>query len=1130
VPLVRQTASTVILEIFGGLILLVMVAAGLLAFRLASGPVALDVFKDDVELALTNARDGRAVQIGELFLEWSQADRRVRVSASNVQLFDDAGVLSAEARRADLILAGSSLALGKVEVLAMDLEEGWINVDSLTETKWKVAGDPLPEIPAGKLPTTPAEWLQRANEVLPQLLVALEHAESIVDLERVSFDRFEVRVRGSDGSNLLILKSAKGRLAREAEGIVMSVAGSGSGEGLPAGLAATLATSSSGQRLKAEFAVAQWPLADLAVRLGMKRERFEGLPANVVVAFDVSKASGVEQILVEVDSGQGRLPVGSNGMQVEDLGLRAAYVAATDALSINVNSTSAGPFKGQVVIDLQDAMRGQEGHKFSLVSEGLELDFTPSFEQVIQISQLNFTGEVDLSRYAFRDAELRLQTGADRLKASGSFELTPDRQPGEPPLIGSFDVAADGDVSKETVMAFWPVGLGAGARRFAVKRIPEGIASSVTGHMDLQRDSFSEGYLKDEHLQLDFRVRDAVVQFMDTLPAVQNASGKGHLSGNGFRVILESGEFGGWSIDDGVVDFPAFNPPGVPFRVFAKGHGPATSIMKTLAESSLKIEFAPERLTGDAELTFEMFRSARDNVPYKDVRFSALGSVVKGGLKNAALGFDLANGNFNIDADQAGVTVSGFGDLGSSPVQFTWRDAFNDGDQPSNLSATAVVTPDVLNRFGILGRAYLSGEVPLELQARLQGERLISVDTALDLRESRVDISEIGWVKAKGVPAKASVQYLQTGDLAKSTVLFTSENARLDGDYILGEDSKLVSAVLRRAYLKNKADFGGDMSRSADGGLMLQLDGTYLDLSGLMSGLGALGDAENVNKTAMSISANLDTLTIRPGLDMRDAKLNAQTGVGGLSLFTATGRADDGSPLSAKYDATQPGGATVNVASGNAGFIAQALIGADFLEGGNLELTGKFTKDDSPATFDIALTEVRMRNAPFLTQILSLASLRGLADTLGGEGVLFSRIDIPLKLANGRYVVTGAKAQGPALGLTTSGYMEGKGGAIEFNGVLVPSFGMNSALGGIPIIGDLVVGRDGEGVFSLTYAISGTLEKANVSVNPLSALAPGVIRRIFENPSDTRIPEAKPRTSDEPIPSELPPIPEESFE
>ncbi|KJS37887.1 MAG: hypothetical protein VR74_07245 [Hyphomonas sp. BRH_c22] len=1128
--MVRQTASMLILEILGGLILLVLVAAGLLAFRLASGPLELGVFRDDVERALTDARSGRSVKIGEVFLEWSQDDRRVLINAKNVQLFDDAGSLSAEAETADITLAGSSLVFGKVEIIAMHLDDGWINVDSVTETKWKMAGDPLPEIPSGTLPTTPAEWLERANDVLPQLLVALEQAETVVDLERVSFDQFEVHVRDADQKNLLTLRAAKGRLAREAGGIVLSISGSGVGEGLPAGLAATLATSNLGNHLKAEFAVAKWPLGDLAVRLGMSRDRFDGLPANVAVSFDVSRGVGVEQILVDIAAGEGRLPLGGNEFDVQDFGLKAAYNSGTDGLTLEASSNRAGPLKGRALLNIQDAMKGQGFRKFNLTSPDMQLDFAPAFESAIPLEKIYIEGEVDLSRFALRDAVVDFTTGGDRLTASGSIELTPDRQEGEPPVIGSFDIASQGDIRRETVLAFWPVGLGAGARRYAANRITSGVASSVEGHMDLLRDSFAEGYLKDENLTLDFQVRDASVRFLDDLPAVENATGKGRLTGNGFKVVLDSGEYGGWTLDEGLVDFPAFNPRGVPFRVFAKGRGPAKNIMKTLVESRFKIEFEPDRLTGDAEMTFEMFRPALDNVPYEDVRFSALGTVTQGGLKQAALGFDLTKGSFKIDANQAGVTVSGFGDLGPSPVQFTWRDAFSDGDQPSNLSATAVVTPDLLNRFGVLGRAYLSGEIPIELQARVAGDDLISADTSLDLGEARLDISEIGWVKPKGVPAKASIQFEKVGSLSRSTVLFTSENARLDGEYMLSEDSKLVSAIVRRAYLKNKADFGGDIARAQGGGLIVQLEGTYLDLSGVMSGLGASGSADAGNTTPLNISANLDALTLRPGLDMREAKLMAKTGSTGLSIFTATGKADDGSPFSATYDATVPDGATVNITSGNAGFMAQAWIGADFLEGGNLDLTGKFTKDGSPADFDIVLTDVRMRNAPFLTQILSLASLRGLADTLGGEGVLFSRIDVPLKFANGRYVVTGAKAQGPALGLTTSGFLQADDGTIEFNGVLVPSFGMNSALGGIPIIGDLVVGRDGEGVFSLTYAVNGTLEKANVSVNPLSALAPGVIRRIFENPSDTKIPEAKPRLPHESIPSELPPIPEESFE
>jgi len=65
-------------------------------------------------------------------------------------------------------------------------------------------------------------------------------------------------------------------------------------------------------------------------------------------------------------------------------------------------------------------------------------------------------------------------------------------------------------------------------------------------------------------------------------------------------------------------------------------------------------------------------------------------------------------------------------------------------------------------------------------------------------------------------------------------------------------------------------------------------------------------------------------------------------------------------------------------------------------------------------------------------------------------------------------------------------------------------------LGGGPIIGVLVGGRQGEGSFSITDSVSGTLEKAQVAVNPLSAVTPGILRRSFENPSDTSIPDSIP--------------------
>jgi hypothetical protein len=62
----------------------------------------------------------------------------------------------------------------------------------------------------------------------------------------------------------------------------------------------------------------------------------------------------------------------------------------------------------------------------------------------------------------------------------------------------------------------------------------------------------------------------------------------------------------------------------------------------------------------------------------------------------------------------------------------------------------------------------------------------------------------------------------------------------------------------------------------------------------------------------------------------------------------------------------------------------------------------------------------------------------------------------------------------------------------------------------IPVIGDLLVSRRGEGVFGMTYSINGHAGEPRVGVNPVSALTPGILRRIFE-PVPQRQPETPQR-------------------
>ncbi len=1126
--MVRQTASVIIMEILGGLVLVLMAACVLLWLRLSSGPIDLGPFRDDVERALSSTREGRPVSVGALQLEWSPQDKRIRIRAQDVRLRDDEGRPAAEASRAGIVLSASALLLGRIEVLRLSMEDGWIALDQRSATEWRIAGDPLPEFKAREWPVTPQGWLDLANTILPEWLAALRETDAGLTIESVRFDGFELRVRGADLSQIGTVQHTTGHLTRTADGLSLTVSGSGLGKGMPGGMALRMQTSEKGTRMLAELGVANWPLGELFRRIGLGGETVEGLESTFEVAVGFTEANGIEDVRLSAKSGPGSLSFLGEVQPVKDVRLSGTYTRASDELGFVLESVGFGQFRGRAEFGLGRALTGEGFRPFSLKSPALTADLTPLLEAPIDLASVEASGEADLDLLAVRNVSAKFVTGGAAFEVEGDLARTPDRQTGELPVIGTLDVRVPGELPLQTVIALWPVKLAASARSWGADNVEAGKARNAMGRVTLQRDSLAEGHLRDTDLEVTFDVEDARVKFLSDLPPVENGRGKGRLTGNSFRVVADSAEYSGWAVTEGLVDFPAFYPRGSEFRVFAKGRGPARNIIRVLADSRLKFDLDPARVSGEAEMTYEMFRPALTDVPYDKMRFTAFGKLRNAGLKAAAFSFDFTGGLVDVNVDQKGITLAGQGSLGPSPVDFTWSDNFTDDGKPASLIAKGIVTPDFLNGFGLLGRAYMTGEAPLDVSATLDGANLASANVRIDFTGARLDAAEIGWLKPRGSASAATINYSVNGRQATSRVNFAADGAALDGDFTLGPDSRLVSADLRRAFFRNVADVNGKVSRNAADQLVLKLGGKHLDVSGLMPGLGNLGAEPVEGRSGMTLEAAVDRLTLRTGLDLRSAKVAIVTGKTGLETFTATGTAGGGAPLDARIDARQ-GAPRLDVTTGDAGFLASVFLNSDFITGGKLKMTGTLEHAGRPAELQLQVTDARLSNAPFLTQILSLASLRGLADTLSGEGVNFSRIDVPLKVASGRYVIEGAKAQGPALGLTANGFIDTKSSDIQIDGVLVPSFGVNSALGGIPILGDLVVGRDGEGVFSLTYGVRGKLEKANVTVNPLSALAPGVIRRVFENPSDTKIPEAKPRPKETPLPKELPAIKNETF-
>jgi hypothetical protein len=65
-------------------------------------------------------------------------------------------------------------------------------------------------------------------------------------------------------------------------------------------------------------------------------------------------------------------------------------------------------------------------------------------------------------------------------------------------------------------------------------------------------------------------------------------------------------------------------------------------------------------------------------------------------------------------------------------------------------------------------------------------------------------------------------------------------------------------------------------------------------------------------------------------------------------------------------------------------------------------------------------------------------------------------------------------------------------------GTIVPAYALNSIIGNIPLIGSLLLGGEGQGLFAANYRATGSAADPQVSVNPLSALTPGFLRRLLQ--------------------------------
>jgi hypothetical protein len=175
------------------------------------------------------------------------------------------------------------------------------------------------------------------------------------------------------------------------------------------------------------------------------------------------------------------------------------------------------------------------------------------------------------------------------------------------------------------------------------------------------------------------------------------------------------------------------------------------------------------------------------------------------------------------------------------------------------------------------------------------------------------------------------------------------------------------------------------------------------------------------------------------------------------------------------------------------------LLGiADNVIGGRLAINGQFSGAAGKQTLQghIEGDSYSIVGAPVMAQILALPSFTGFVSALSGAGLPFSTLRGDFTYDGSRVTIKNLLAFGESLGITANGWVDTERDRLELEGTVAPAYALNSLLGNIPLLGQLL-GGGSQGLFAANYRLSGSSDNPDVSVNPLSVLTPGVLRQLF---------------------------------
>ncbi len=737
-------------------------------------------------------------------------------------------------------------------------------------------------------------------------------------------------------------------------------------------------------------------------------------------------------------------------------------------------------------------------------------------DEPIPYTDLSLHAVYNYASKIFKIDETHVTLGDVLVHAQG--EITHD----ERQVTGPVKVWID-SVEQSKIDPLWPKILrGDNSEEWVVKKMSGGTFKDISLDMDivaqkiLAEDGLGVDWVFDaQNLQAHFACEDMRIDYRAPLDPAEHVYGSGQFDLNKDELSID--------IDRGTIGTMKVSKAHMLFdRVVAVGEGgadidinfpdvPIADVMRFISKDPINLgddlKMDIDQVKGQADLSVMLNFPTQDDVRMEDFVIEVDATLNDVMLPDVLEDLDLGGGPYNFQVKDGLATMRGVGTLEKREIDLVWQEYLKSEGKPfkEKVSAKMVADPNIRQMLGIDLSEFIEGPLAVQVDYTLFRDQSSVADVSVDGAKSLFFVQPFDFAKKPGIPAQANFKaYFDKGNLTKILDLnakgeaFSLEKGEIT--FIQKDGMTELSSGDIAYFILEETRGALDFTFDDTGAVRINMNAERLDARPFMQ---PSDTTEPYAEPPMQVSVLADTVISAPDEVVHDTRVYMDIDAHGrFNHMEVDARVGKKGKVKVRFKPDDEGKRIFYMTTNNAGGLLKAFHVYSNIRGGKMVIYGEPTRGvfDRNISGKAELTDFKVVEAPALTKILSILSLTGITDALSNDGLKFDKLKADFKWlyrAGGSVLsMENGRTSGNSLGLLFEGIVDNKKREINISGTVVPMDGLNKVLEKIPLVGDILTGGTG-GVFAATYSITGSTDAPEISVNPLSVLTPGIIRRVL---------------------------------